>query len=105
MEQQKEIELAASQAPPELPRMRTAKKAADELRKLDPETRLTESVLRRLMKEGRIPYVKVGARMLVNLDWLIKQLSAKDSPAVSGREGRAYVEFRKNPSYSGEVTK
>lgn len=89
MEQLREIRLAASQAPPELPRMRTAKKAAEELRKLDPETRLTESVLRRLMKEVRIPYVKVGARMLVNLDWLIKQLSAGESFAPPSPEEKS----------------
>ncbi len=75
--------------PPRLPRMRMAKQAAEELKKLDPGTYLTEPVLRRLMKERRIPYVQIGSRMLLNLDWLIERLAAGETFAPSTAEERA----------------
>ncbi|WP_448914715.1 excisionase family DNA-binding protein [Gemmiger sp.] len=34
----------------------------------DPGTHVTESYLRRLVKEGAIPYVMDGTRVLVNVD-------------------------------------
>ena len=79
----------SSDTPPRLPRMRIAKKAAEELKKLDPETYLTEPVLRRLMKEGLIPYVRVGSRMLLNLDWLIEQLASGKTFSLPTPEERA----------------
>lgn len=78
-----------SDTPPRLPRMRIAKKAAAELKKLDPETYLTEATLRRLMRDGRIPYVQVGSRMLVNLDWIIERLAAGETFAQPTPEERA----------------
>lgn len=53
-----------------LPRMRTIPKAAAEIREKDPETHLTVTVLRRMVKAGVIPTVQVGKSPLINLDTL-----------------------------------
>ena len=39
-----------------------------EMKNDDPGTHVTESYLRRLVKEGSIPYVMDGTRVLVNVD-------------------------------------
>ncbi len=77
-----------------LPRMRTAKKAAAELKKMDPGTYLTESMLRRLMKCHRIPYVTVGRRMLLNLDLLIERLAAGEELALPTVEEQAAEKWK-----------
>ena len=51
-----------------LPRMRTIKAAAA-------ETGLAEYFVRRLVKEGKVRYVKAGKKFLVNLDSLISYLN------------------------------
>lgn len=37
---------------------------------------LTESVLRRMDKQGKLPCIKVGNRCLINFDALVKQLQS-----------------------------
>ena len=37
-----------------IPRMRTIPKAIDELKKLDPDTALTVTALRRMVKQGKL---------------------------------------------------
>lgn len=37
---------------------------------------LPETALRRLAAEGRLPALKVGNRLLINLDLLVEQLNA-----------------------------
>ena len=54
-----------------LPRMRTAKAAAEELRKIDPNTVFRECHIRYLMNSGQIPVCSSGRRKFVNLDQLI----------------------------------
>lgn len=76
-----------------LPRMRVASKAAAELKKMDPDTYLTEKALRRLMHEGRIPFVTVGKRQLINIDWIIEQLAAGESFAAPSAEEIAAREW------------
>lgn len=58
-------------------RMRFPADALAELRKLDPQTPVTLSFIRRLVKTGAVPSVPVGAgkRRLVNFDALIEFLS------------------------------
>lgn len=53
-----------------LPRMRTIKEAAHECREIDPHTAITEKYIRRLVITGQIPYVKSGAKYLLNMDKL-----------------------------------
>ena len=51
-----------------LPRMRTIRAAAA-------ETGLAEYFVRRLVKRGKVRYVKAGKKFLVNLDSLINYLN------------------------------
>ncbi len=62
-----------------LPRMRTAKAAAEELRKIDPNTVFRECHIRYLMNSGQIPVCSSGRRKFVNLDQLIDFLERSDS--------------------------
>ncbi len=57
-------------------RMRFPQQALEELRRIDPETPVSVSFIRRLVKTGAVPSVPVGAgkRRLVNLDALIEYL-------------------------------
>lgn len=57
-------------------RMRFPQQALTELRQLDPETPVTLSMIRRLVKTGAIPSVPVGAgkRRLLNFDALLAYL-------------------------------
>ena len=58
-----------------LPRMRTVHEAAEELRKLDAGTAVTEYHIRQLAINNIIPRVKAGKKYLINLDALIAYLS------------------------------
>lgn len=55
-----------------MPRMRTAKEIAKEFKELDPETCISESTIRRLVKEGTLPSIPVGNKNLINLDYCIE---------------------------------
>ncbi len=55
------------QRKPELPRMRTIPAAVAEIRTADPETALTVTALRRAVKQGKIPFVEINTKRLVNL--------------------------------------
>lgn len=58
-----------------IPRMRTAKKAIEELKIIDPNTAFTERALRRMITNGEIPTFDIGNRKLVNFDTLLSILS------------------------------
>ncbi len=49
-----------SEISPSVPRMRTIHEAAEELRKIDPNTAVSEYHIRRLALDGIIPRVKAG---------------------------------------------
>lgn len=49
------------------PRMRTAAQALVYFRQLDPDSALTESAIRRVMKSGAVPVVRLGRKTLVDL--------------------------------------
>ena len=57
------------------PRMRTLPKAYQEIKKLDPDTDFSMRSLRKLIKSGEIPTVKIQNKTLVNLDLLLEKLS------------------------------
>ena len=70
-------------------RMRFPADALAELRKLDPETPVSLSFIRRLVKTGAVPSVPVGAgkRRLVNFDALVAYLGnppADEAQTVRG---------------------
>lgn len=58
-----------------VPRMRTVHEAAEELRKLDAGTAVTEYHIRQLAINNVIPRVKAGKKYLINLDALIAYLA------------------------------
>lgn len=51
-----------------MPQIRTIKGAADEIKKVDPDTAITEYRIRLMVNEKIIPFVPVGNRKLVNMD-------------------------------------
>ena len=69
-----------------LPRMRTIPQAFKEIKALDPDTSITVSVLRRLVKEGTIETVQVANKRLLNLDLLFSRLSCYNGGAVAPHE-------------------
>ncbi len=69
-----------------LPRMRTIPQAFKEIKALDPDTSITVSVLRRLVKEGAIETVQVANKRLLNLDLLFSRLSCYNGGAVAPHE-------------------
>jgi excisionase family DNA binding protein len=58
-----------------LPRMRTIPQAFAEIKRLDPDTALSETTFRKMVKRGEIPIIQVGSRRLINLDILFERLS------------------------------
>ncbi len=59
-------------------RMRTIKEAITEIKQEDPHSALTESYLRKLVRSGDFPSVKVGVKTLINLDRLMEYLGSQD---------------------------
>lgn len=57
-----------------IPRMRTVKEAAQELKALDPHTAMTPYHIRRLCLDGVIPVVKAGKKNLLDLDILLEYM-------------------------------
>ena len=58
-----------------IPRMRTVHEAAEEIKKLDANTAVTEYHIRRLVLDGVLPKVKAGNKYLINLDSLLDYLA------------------------------
>lgn len=58
-----------------MPMMRTPPKAVEEIKKKDPSSSITLAALRRWIKSGDIPSVKVGRNALVDMDKLEAFLS------------------------------
>ena len=58
-----------------MPRMRLISDAFNEIKKDDPNTAITLSGLRNLVRQGKIPCAKIGRKTLINYDALIEYLS------------------------------
>ena len=58
-----------------LPRMRTIREAAQEIKELDEHTALTQWRIRELVLSGVVPAVRAGNKILLNLDTLFEYLS------------------------------
>jgi len=56
-------------------RMRTLTETAAYLKEQDPQTAVTLTALRRMVKTGELPSITVGVKRLINLDVLISHLS------------------------------
>ena len=57
-----------------IPRMRTIKEAAQEIKQLDSGTAMTEWRIRELALSGVLPRVQAGKKLLINLDTLLEYL-------------------------------
>lgn len=57
-------------------RMRTVKATSEYFKHMDPESPINEYFIRRLVKQGRIPVVYAGNKVLINLDKLIDYLNS-----------------------------
>ena len=55
-------------------KMRTINSAFTELKHNDPDTAMTLSGLRRLVKTGSVPSINIGRRILVDYDGLVEYL-------------------------------
>ena len=60
--------------PINIPRMRTVKEAAAEIKQLDAHSALTELRIRELALSGVLPRVQAGKKLLINLDTLFEYL-------------------------------
>ena len=76
---------------PKIPRMRTAREAAAEIKAIDEHTAVTEWRIRELMRSGVLPKVKAGKKLLINLDTLFEYLenptAAKFQPEPETAQG------------------
>ena len=61
-----------------MPKMRTIDQAHAWLQQSDPETAATRTALRRMIKAGEIPSVRVGQKYLVALEQLEECLLGKE---------------------------
>lgn len=62
--------------PRPIPRMRTAAGIVAEMKKLDPDTGVTESMIRRFVKTEQLPVVWAGNKALINLDDVLNLMMA-----------------------------
>lgn len=78
--------ISTAQAPANLARMRTAVQLHEELLKIDPNTGISRSYVRRIVAAGVLPYHCVGNRRLVNLDIFLAYLAGDYDPTGWERE-------------------
>lgn len=72
-------------------KIRTLKKAIEEIRKTDPNTEFKEWALRQLVKSGKIKSVKVGSKYLVDMTVIEEYLR---NPPVEAEETIQYGQLR-----------
>lgn len=65
-----------------IPRMRTAAKIVEEVKRMDPGTSLTESCVRQLVKRGAFPVVWAGSKALINLDDVLELMCRGTTASV-----------------------
>lgn len=58
-------------------RMRSIPQAVAELKENDPNCYISEAILRRMVKRGDVPAVKIGQRPIINMDVLYEILQGK----------------------------
>lgn len=85
---------SAMERPPvkRIPRMRTARKiVGGGIKKLDPDSDVTEYCVRQIIKSGAVPVIWAGGKALVNLDAILElfgvgmeQPSEPEEPVVGG---------------------
>lgn len=58
--------------------VRTIKGAYEELKAIDPNTSVTLYAIRKMVKQNKIPYIKTGNKILINMDNLILYIEGKE---------------------------
>lgn len=58
--------------------VRTIKGALEELKAIDPNTSITLYAIRKMVKQNKIPYIKTGNKILINMDNLIHYIEGKE---------------------------
>ncbi len=58
--------------------VRTIKGALKELKVIDPNTSVTLYAIRKMVKQNKIPYIKTGNKILINMDNLIHYIEGKE---------------------------
>ncbi|NLN03859.1 MAG: helix-turn-helix domain-containing protein [Clostridiaceae bacterium] len=62
-------------------RIRTIRETAKILKEMDPETRITENTLRKLITEGNLPHRTVGKTYLLDVDTIIDFFKCREVQA------------------------
>ncbi len=70
----------------QIPRMRTVKEAAAEIKQLDEHTAMTEWRIRELALAGVLPRVQAGKKLLINLDTLFEYLENPQAERFQPKE-------------------
>lgn len=73
-------------------KMRSVSEAYETLKREDPSTAITQSGLRRLVKTGKIPSIRIGRRILVNYNSMLYYLN---NPTVEVIPDQTYGKIRK----------
>lgn len=58
-----------------MPRMRTAERALEEIKKVDPDTEITLHYIRAMIRAEAVPVAVCGRKKLINLDALMELLA------------------------------
>lgn len=69
-----------------LPKLRTINGAWDELKKIDPHTAISASAIRKLVKTGRLPSIRSGNRVYINMDTLLDLLNHPENYPLPERD-------------------
>lgn len=79
-----------------MPRMRTAEKALEEIKRGDPDTEITLHFIRAMIREEAVPVTVCGRKKLVNLDALMELIGSgyvlPEQPQAPARGGIRPVE-------------
>lgn len=59
-------------------KMRTARSALEELKKVDPDTAISERMIRDIIRDERIPVIRQGSKALINMNDLNAYLAPKN---------------------------
>ena len=57
-------------------RMKTIKQSFEEIKKLDPETAISQWFIRSLCKQGKVKHFMTGTKVLVNFDHLLDYINS-----------------------------
>lgn len=68
-------------------KMRTIREASEHIATVDPETALTQTALRRLVKTGAIPSVRIGTKYLVALEAVEEYLQGNQQATAEAAKG------------------